>query len=167
MPATPGLGRLGAAPSRGRHGGAIAIRRTLSRVDDAARTGGSGYSGTPLSRKLGIKPGHRVVVSRAPDGFALDGVRTVTRVSGTADVLLEFHTRRAELARRLPKLRAAMDPAAGLWIAWPKRTAKVDTDLTEDVVRELAYANRLVDNKVCAIDETWSGLRLVIRLADR
>ena len=127
----------------------------------------AGYSGTLLARKLGVKPGHRVVVSRPPAGFALDGVRTISRVAGTADVLLEFHTRRAELARRLPRLRAAMEPAAGLWIAWPKRTAKAQTDLTEDVVRELAYANRLVDNKVCAIDETWSGLRLVIRVRDR
>jgi hypothetical protein len=134
---------------------------------DDVRPPATGYSGTPLPRKLGIKPGHRVIVSRAPEGFALDGVDSITRVSGTADVLLEFHTRRAELARRMPRLRAAMDPAAGLWIAWPKRTAKVETDLTEDVVREVAYANALVDNKVCAIDETWSGLRLVIRLRDR
>jgi hypothetical protein len=67
----------------------------------------------------------------------------------------------------MPELRAMMRPAAGLWIAWPKRASKVATDLTEDVVRELGLANRLVDNKVAAIDETWSGLRLVIRLADR
>jgi hypothetical protein len=86
---------------------------------------------------------------------------------GVADVIVSFHERRADLARRMPKLRELMDPAAGLWIAWPKRASKVPTDLTEDVVRELALANRLVDNKVCAIDETWSGLRLVIRLTDR
>ena len=67
----------------------------------------------------------------------------------------------------MPKLRAVMEPAAGLWIAWPKRASKVPTDLTEDVVRELALANTLVDNKVAALDETWSGLRLVIRLRDR
>jgi hypothetical protein len=102
----------------------------------------AGYSGTPLPRKLGIKPGHRVLLLGAPDGFA----------EGTL----------GELAPR-----KRMDPAAGLWIAWPKRASKVETDLTEDVVRELALANTLVDNKVCAIDETWSGLRLVIRLKDR
>ena len=90
-----------------------------------------------------------------------------TRASGIADVIVAFHLRRAELAKRMPALRAGMDPAAGLWIAWPKRASKVETDLTEDVVRELALANTLVDNKVCAIDETWSGLRLVIRLRDR
>ena len=86
---------------------------------------------------------------------------------GEADVIVAFHTRRAELAERMPALRERMDKAAGLWIAWPKRASKVETDLTEDVVRELALANTLVDNKVCAIDETWSGLRLVIRLKDR
>ena len=74
---------------------------------------------------------------------------------------------RDELAADMPALRERMDKAAGLWIAWPKRASKVETDLTEDVVRELALANTLVDNKVCAIDETWSGLRLVIRLKDR
>jgi hypothetical protein len=131
----------------------------------------AGYSGTPLPRKLGIKPGHRVLLAGAPDGFQLqelpDGVTVRTRASGEADVILAFHTRRAELARRMPALRERMEPAAGLWIAWPKRASRVETDLTEDVVRDLALANTLVDNKVCAIDETWSGLRLVIRLRDR
>jgi hypothetical protein len=132
----------------------------------------AGYSGTPLPRKLGIKPGHRVLLLGAPEGFALsglpEGVEVGTRAaSGTADVILAFHLRRAELAKRMPALRERMEPAAGLWIAWPKRASKVETDLTEDVVRELALANALVDNKVCAIDETWSGLRLVIRLKDR
>ena len=134
----------------------------------------AGYSGTPLPRKLGIKPGHRVLVLGAPDGFAEDtlgelpeGVTVGTRASGVADVIVSFHLRREELAERMPALRERMDPAAGLWIAWPKRASKVATDLTEDVVRELALANTLVDNKVCAIDETWSGLRLVIRLKDR
>jgi hypothetical protein len=112
-----------------------------------------------------------VLLAGAPAGFALgelpDGVTVRTRASGEADVIVAFHTRRAELARKLPALRERMDPAAGLWIAWPKRASKVETDLTEDVVRELALANTLVDNKVCAIDETWSGLRLVIRLKDR
>ena len=131
----------------------------------------AGYSGTPLPRKLGIKPGHRVLLLGAPGGFALgelpEGVKVGTRASGVADVIVAFHLRRAGLAKRMPALRERMDPAAGLWIAWPKRASKVETDLTEDVVRELALANRLVDNKVCAIDETWSGLRLVIRLKDR
>jgi hypothetical protein len=127
----------------------------------------AGYSGTPLPRKLGIKPGHRVLVLDAPEGFALDGVDAEREREGTADVIVAFHTARAELAQDMPRLRELMVPAAGLWIAWPKRASKMETDLTEDVVRELALANVLVDNKVCAIDETWSGLRLVIRLRDR
>jgi hypothetical protein len=134
----------------------------------------AGYSGTPLPQKLGIKPGHRVLLLNAPDGFengalgALpDGARVARRLRGPADVIVSFHTERAELARRMPGLRAAMQPAAGLWIAWPKRASKVATDVTEDVVRELALANALVDNKVAALDERWSGLRLVIRLRDR
>ena len=137
----------------------------------ARQSRGTPYTSTPLPRKLGIKPGHRVLLLRAPEGFGLDGVpdgvRMVRRASGTADVIVAFHDRRAELAKRMPVLRERMEPAAGLWIAWPKRASKVETDLTEDVVRELALANTLVDNKVCAIDETWSGLRLVIRLKDR
>jgi hypothetical protein len=134
----------------------------------------AGYSGTPLPRKLGIKPGHRVLLLRAPDGFEPDvlgplpdGVTVARTARGTADVIVAFFDRRAELERRMPALRERMEPAAGLWIAWPKRSSGVATDLTEDVVRELALANRLVDNKVAAIDATWSGLRLVIRLADR
>jgi hypothetical protein len=133
----------------------------------------AGYSGTPLATKLGIKEGHRVAFPQAPDGFAdllgelPDGVAVKSRSSGPLDVIVFFTRRRAELERRLPTLRRAMDPAAGLWIAWPKRSSGVETDMTEDVARDLGLANRLVDNKVCAIDETWSGLRLVIRLADR
>ena len=133
----------------------------------------AGYSGTPLPRKLGIKPGQRVLALNAPDGFEAtlgdlpDGVAVRATASGKADVIVSFHDRRSELARRMPKLRELMEPAAGLWIAWPKRASKLPTDLTEDVVRELALANTLVDNKVCAIDDTWSGLRLVIRLRDR
>jgi hypothetical protein len=133
----------------------------------------AGYSGTPLAKKLGIKDGHRVAFPAAPDGFrALLGalpedVKVKSRTTGPLDVIVFFTRSRAELQRRLPVLRRAMDPAAGLWIAWPKRASGVETDVTEDVARELGLANRLVDNKVCAIDETWSGLRLVIRLKDR
>jgi hypothetical protein len=133
----------------------------------------SGYSATPLARKLGIRSGHRVLLVDPPDGFAAttlaplpDGV-LLDPPDGRADVIVAFCTARAEVERRIAELRDRMEPAAGLWIAWPKRASKVPTDVTEDVVREIALANRLVDNKVAAIDATWSGLRLVIRLADR
>jgi hypothetical protein len=124
----------------------------------------AGYSGTPLPQKLGIKPGTRLLVFNAPAGFLPD----IERVDdGPADVIVSFHTGRADFEQRLPGLEALMHPAAGLWIAWPKRASNVDTDLTEDVVRDTALPGRLVDNKVCAIDDTWSGLRLVIRLEHR
>jgi hypothetical protein len=88
-------------------------------------------------------------------------------VSGMQDVVLFFVTRRNELERRFKSLAHAIEPAGGLWIAWPKRTANVATDLTENTVREVGLHNGLVDNKVCAVDDIWSGLRFVYRLADR
>ena len=133
-----------------------------------------GYSGTPLVRKLGIKPYARLGLIAAPEDFdatlgALPpGVRVRRRLGGEPfDVIVAFHTRRAELQRRLPRLADALDPAGGLWMAWPKRASGASTDLTDNVVRNLGLAAGLVDNKVCAIDETWSGLRLVYRLRDR
>jgi hypothetical protein len=127
----------------------------------------AGYSGTPLPKKLGIRPDSRVLLLNAPEGFALDGVAPVRRAQGMADVILSFHTERRDLHQRMPVLRERMRQDGRLWIAWPKRASKVPTDLTEDVVRELALENRLVDNKVAAIDEIWSGLQLVIRAKDR
>jgi hypothetical protein len=134
---------------------------------------GAGYSGTPLIRKLGIKPGSRLGLLSAPEGFDAtlgelpDGVAVRRRARGPLDVIVAFHVRRMELERRLGALRDALDPAGGLWIAWPKRASGVATDIDENVVRELGLAAGLVDNKVCAIDEVWSGLRLVFRLRDR
>jgi hypothetical protein len=127
----------------------------------------AGYSGTPLPRKLGIKPGSRVMLLNAPEGFELDDVPVVRRAQGLADVILSFHTERRDLEQRMPVLRERMEQDARLWIAWPKKASKRPTDLTEDVVREIALANRLVDNKVAAVDEVWSGLQLVIRVKDR
>lgn len=133
----------------------------------------AGYSGTPLTKKLGIKPGARVAFSGAPAGFDRTlgdlpaDVQVKRVVRGPLDVIVVFVKRRAELERRIGQLIKAMEPAAGLWIAWPKRASKVATDVTEGVVREIGLAAALVDNKVCAIDDTWSGLRLVTRLRDR
>jgi hypothetical protein len=129
----------------------------------------AGYSGTPLVKKLGIKDGHRVAAIDAPATFAglVDGVDLATALRGRFDVIVFFTTERAKLEKRLDALRRAMEPNAGLWIAWPKKASKVPTDMTEDVVREVALPTGLVDNKVCAIDDTWSGLRLVIRVEHR
>jgi hypothetical protein len=138
---------------------------------DARPAPPAGYSGTPLPRKLGIKPGHTIALIGAPAGFAgtLEPLpERVTVQAGLAgdvplDMIVFFVVQRAELAARLDRLRARMAPACGLWIAWPKRASKVPTDMSDQVVREIALPTGLVDNKVCAIDQVWSGLRLVIR----
>ena len=133
----------------------------------------AGSTGTPLTKKLGIKAGARVALVRAPEGFERelgrlpDGVRLRTQARGAQDIVQFFATRQAELERRFDGLARAVAPAGGLWIAWPKRTASVATDLREGIVRELGLAHGLVDNKVCAVDDTWSGLRFVYRLNDR
>jgi len=134
----------------------------------------SGYSGTPLPTKLGIKPDSRLGLMNAPADFMVTlgelphGVRVlVGRLHPPVDVIVAFFTERRDLERRLPGLIGVLEKAGGLWIAWPKRASGVETDITEDVVREAALAEGVVDNKVCAIDETWSGLRLVVRLRDR
>lgn len=132
-----------------------------------------GYSGTPLPKKLGIKEAHRLALLGAPDGFDAtlgelpEGVEVRRSARGNADVVVYFTTSRAAFRKRLPALGRAIFPDGGLWIAWPKRASKVPTDMTEDVVREVALPLGLVDNKVCAIDETWSGLRIVWRLEHR
>lgn len=133
----------------------------------------AGYSGAPLVKKLGIKPGATLGLIGAPDDFDVtlgelpDDVTVRRRLRGPLDVIVAFYVDRAALERRLPALRAALQPAGGLWLAWPKRASGVATDLSETVVRELGLAAGLVDNKVCAIDEVWSGLRMVYRLRDR
>jgi hypothetical protein len=135
----------------------------------------AGYSGTPLPRKLGIGDGDEVALIGAPawleDAIGLvPGVASLhTDLADEAryDVIVAFVTTRAEFEADLPRLRSRMAPACGLWIAWPKRAAGVQTDITDNVVREVALPTGLVDNKVCAIDETWTGLRLVIRRENR
>jgi hypothetical protein len=126
----------------------------------------AGYSGTPLAQKLGVKPGSRVVVLGGPEALLPEDVPVRRRLAtgdDSADVVVAFFTERRRLEARLPALERAVFPAGGLWIAWPKKASGVATDLTEDVLREVALPRGLVDNKVCAIDDTWSGLRLVWR----
>ncbi len=134
----------------------------------------AGYSGTPLPKKLGIKEEALLaLVGAVPSDFDRTlgslpaGVEVRRQARWRSDVIMCFVTRRAELARRFPSMKRALDPDGGLWIAWPKRASRVATDMTEDVAREIALPAGLVDNKVCAIDDTWSGLRLVYRVADR
>jgi hypothetical protein len=133
----------------------------------------AGYSGTPLVKKLGIKPGATLGLIGAPDDFDRtlgelpDDVAVRRRLQGRLDVIVAFYAERSALERRLPALRDALEPSGGLWLAWPKRASGVTTDLSDNVVRELGLAAGLVDNKVCAIDAVWSGLRLVYRLRDR
>jgi hypothetical protein len=129
----------------------------------------AGYSGTPLVRKLGYEEDMRVHHVAAPGGFdelvgeLPAGVRVLARPAADLDLVVVFVRARAELERRLPGLHAKLSQDGMLWVAWPKRASKLSTDMTEDVVREVALPRGLVDVKVCAIDETWSGLKLVIR----
>jgi hypothetical protein len=133
----------------------------------------AGYSGTPLPKKLGIKEGSRCAFLGAPPEFAEAlgtlpaGVDVKTAAKPALDVIVLFTTSRADLAKRFPAAAKALAPTGGLWVAWPKKASGAATDLTEDVVRAVGLPTGLVDNKVCAIDATWSGLRFVLRLKDR
>jgi hypothetical protein len=126
----------------------------------------AGYSGTPLPRKLGIKDGSRVRLVGEPEGFAR-ALGVPPRRRGDADVIVLFAHSALDLSRTFPAARKALRQDGGLWVAWPKKASGVSTDLTEASVRGFGLAQGLVDNKVCAIDDTWSGLRFVVRLADR
>jgi hypothetical protein len=136
-------------------------------------TAENGWSGAPLPGKLGIREGSRVAVISAPEHFEAvlgplpAGARVRTSARGRLDVVVFFVTRRAELARRFPTFVRALEVDGGLWVAWPKQTSGVATDLGFEAVQQVGLDAGLVDNKVCAIDATWSGLRFVRRLADR
>jgi hypothetical protein len=133
----------------------------------------AGYSGTPLPRKLGIKEGATVVTVHAPEGFEerLGQLPVAARLVGfsdqAADVALLFAMDWSQLEGAFAGLAEAIRPAGGLWVCWPKRRSGVSTDLDENRIREYGLSRGLVDNKVCAVDETWSGLRFVYRLRDR
>ena len=141
-------------------------------MSPAARSG-AGYSGTPLAKKLGIGTGHRVWLTQAPANYKTlvaplpDGVTFVSKPSSTTDVAHVFTSKRRELEKTLRALRSALKPDAAIWVSWPKKTSKVPTDITEDVIRDVALPMGLVDIKVCAVDDTWSALRFVYRLSDR
>ncbi|HKF49400.1 MAG TPA: hypothetical protein VKB38_18720 [Terracidiphilus sp.] len=132
-----------------------------------------GYSGTPLAKKLGVKPGQRTWRLNMPDSVAAEidqsGIVPKLLRAPAADLEMVhiFVTRRADLAAHLARLRKLLAPAGILWVSWPKKSAKVETDITEDVIRAEVLPLGLVDIKVCAIDAVWSGLKLVIRKSER
>jgi hypothetical protein len=129
----------------------------------------AGYSGTPLAAKLGIKPGMVLQVTDAPANYRRllaplpDGARIVSGAAAGAEIVHHFATRRSELAAALRSYRQKLDEATPVWISWPKKSAKLATDITEDTIREVALPLGYVDVKVCAVSETWSGLKLVVR----
>ena len=133
-----------------------------------------GYSGTPLAKKLGIKPGTTLVaVGDVPDEYRKwlaplpDGATIVGKGLPPFGAVHVFVTRRTELAKHLEHLRKTLVPHGYVWISWPKRASKVPTNITEDVIREVALPMGFVDIKVCAVSEIWSGLKLVIRMSER
>jgi hypothetical protein len=133
-----------------------------------------GYSGTPLQKKLGIKPSMSIALLHAPPevettlGELPEDVITSRRLTGHRDLVLIFITRQVDLASQIPALTSAIAPNGMIWVAWPKRASNIDTDMTESAIRDIVLpSSGLVDVKVCAIDQVWSGLKLVIRKTER
>ena len=133
----------------------------------------AGYSGTPLARKLGLRPGREAVVLHPPRPYEVivaplpEGVKLRHRLHPGAEFIHFFARSRADLARRFPAMAAALADPGALWISWPKKTSSLAADLDENIVREIGLATGLVDVKVCAVDEDWSGLKFVRRLVNR
>jgi hypothetical protein len=133
----------------------------------------AGYSKRTLVEKLGIKPGARIIILHAPDDYAQTlgslpgGTQVVSRLKAPLDFIQFFTTKRRVLEREFRAMKSALLPNGTLWISWPKKAAEVETDLSENIVREIGLGQGMVDVKVCAVDETWSGLKFVIRLRDR
>jgi len=133
----------------------------------------AGYSGTPLPQKLGIKPGLTVVTINAPSNYRrllgkpASKIKFSDRVSDGSDFVHFFSMHRSELEKRLPILRAKIANTGTVWVSWPKKSSGISTDVTEDVIREIALPLGFVDIKVCAVDDTWSGLKLMIRRENR
>ena len=133
----------------------------------------AGYSGTPLWKKLGIKSDSMVVAANAPENYRdlvagyPEGVTFTNEVLPPVAFVHLFVVSLADLKKTLAKLKAALAPDGVIWVSWPKKAAKVKTDITENAIRDSALPLGLVDVKVCAVDETWSGLKIVIRVANR
>ena len=129
----------------------------------------AGYSGKPLYEKLGIKPGHRVCVIDTPEDYTtliegdVPGARFTTNTRLTADIVHIFATKSRVLQKELPRLLKMVFPDGAIWVSWPKKSSGVETDITEQTIRDVALPMGLVDIKVCAVNEVWSGLKLVVR----
>jgi len=133
----------------------------------------AGYSGTPLARKLGIKEGSKLFLSGAPKNYLElvapfpEGARLVSKIDGDTDIVHIFSTERAHLTAALRDTLSKLKQDGSIWVSWPKKSSKVPTDITEDTIREVALPMGLVDIKVCAVDDIWSGLKLVVRKENR
>ena len=133
----------------------------------------AGYSGTPLAKKLGIKDGSRIFLLHAPGNYLQlvaplpAGVQVAPQITGHTDIVHIFSTKKEELSQALRTCLKKMRPDGMIWVSWPKKSSKVPTDITEDTIREVALPLGLVDIKVCAVDDVWSGLKLVIRKENR
>ena len=133
----------------------------------------AGYSDTPLAKKLGIKEGSRIILFGAPKNYwdllapLPEDVQAVAKIDQDTDLVHIFSTEQVELASALRTVLEKMSPNAAIWVSWPKKSSKVPTDITEDVIREVALPMGLVDVKVCAVDDVWSGLKLVVRKENR
>jgi hypothetical protein len=133
----------------------------------------AGYSGTALAKKLGIKSSTKLFVSGGPENYLQlvsplpEGVQLVRRLGSETDIVHIFVTERARLIEALGSTLAKMKPDGAIWVSWPKKASRMESDITEDTIREVALPMGLVDIKVCAVDETWSGLKLVLRREKR
>jgi bifunctional DNA-binding transcriptional regulator/antitoxin component of YhaV-PrlF toxin-antitoxin module len=142
-------------------------------MDNTKKLDMAGYSGTPLFKKLGIKPGDRLYVKNPPDNYLLliqpipHAVKILHRLSNNMDIIHFFSKSKSELVSNIPTLMNKIKQDGMIWVSWPKKASKVATDITEDTIREITLPLGLVDIKVCAVDDIWSGLKLVIRKENR
>ena len=157
-----------------KHERGVAIKSLLGKSRSMIKGNSTaGYSGTPLIKKLGIKPGANVVVVNEPANYRKllgklpQGAHLTNRLIADLDFVHFFTTRRSELQKQLKLLRTKLSDSGTLWVSWPKKSAGVPTDVTEDIIRDVALPLGLVDTKVCAVDEIWSGLKLMIRRENR
>ncbi len=149
------------------------LRNLLTALNGKKDLSMAGYSGTPLFKKLGIKDGFRLYVKNPPDNYLQliepipDDVEILSRISNNIDIIHFFIKSKNELSSNIDLLMSKIKQNGMIWVSWPKKASKVPTDITEDTIRDIILPIGLVDIKVCAVDETWSGLKLVIRKENR